>query len=65
MIINVQKPSEYPSCGPNEDLYFESGFCYFPSKLEIEGIDIKLCGWKDMDVSDSLYFMLDIVKEIF
>ena len=29
-----------------------------------EGIKVKLYGWKDMDVPDSLYFMLDIVKEM-
>ena len=65
LIINVQRPGEHPSCGPNEGLDFESGFSYSPSKFEIEGIHVKLCGWKDMDVPDSLYFMLDIVKEMF
>ena len=63
MIINLQRPGEHPYCGPNT-LDKQSGYSYTPSLFSTEGINVKLCGWKDMDVPDSLYFMLDIVKEM-
>ncbi len=63
MIVNLQRPGEHPYCGPNT-LDILSGYSYTPSLFSTEGISVKLCGWKDMDVPDSLYFMLDIVKEM-
>ena len=63
LIINLQRPGEHPYCGPNELDPF-SGFAYNPSFFSSEGIKVKLSGWKDMDVPDSLYFMLDIIKEM-
>ena len=63
LIINVQRPGEHPYCGKNT-LDEQSGFSYTPSLFSSEGIIVKLYGWKDMDVPDSLYFMLDIVKEM-
>ena len=63
MIVNLQRPGEHPYCGPNT-LDILSGYSYTPSLFSTEGINVKLCGWKDMDVPDSLYFMLDIVKEM-
>jgi len=65
LIINVQRAGEHPYCGPNEGLDKESGFTYSPSKFESKGIKVKLCGWQDMGVPESLDFMLDIVKEMY
>ena len=59
----MQRPGEHPYCGPNKLDPF-SGFSYNPSFFTSEGIKVKLCGWKDMDVPDSLYFMLDIIKDM-
>ena len=64
LIVNLQRPGEHPYCGPNA-LDPLSGFSYSPSIFTSEGIKVKLSGWKDMDVPDSLYFMLDIIKEIY
>ena len=63
LIVNLQRPGEHPYCGPNA-LDPVSGYSYSPSIFSSEGIKVKLSGWKDMDVPDSLYFMLDIIKEI-
>jgi hypothetical protein len=65
LIINVQRAGEHPYCGPNNGLDKESGFTYSPSKFESKGIKVKLCGWQDMGVPESLDFMLDIVKEMY
>ncbi len=64
MIVNLQRPGEHPYCGPNA-LEPVSGYSYSPSLFTSEGIEVKLAGWKDMDVPDSLYFMLDIIKDIY
>ena len=64
MIVNLQRPGEHPYCGPNA-LDPLSGYSYSPSLFSSEGIIVKLAGWKDMDVPDSLYFMLDIIKDIY
>ena len=64
LIVNLQRPGEHPYCGPNA-LDPVSGYSYSPSIFSSEGIKVKLSGWKDMDVPDSLYFMLDIIKEIY
>ena len=64
LIVNLQRPGEHPYCGPNA-LDPLSGYSYSPSIFTSEGIKVKLSGWKDMDVPDSLYFMLDIIKEIY
>ncbi len=64
LIVNLQRPGEHPYCGPNA-LDPLSGYSYSPSIFSSEGIKVKLSGWKDMDVPDSLYFMLDIIKEIY
>ena len=64
LIVNLQRPGEHPYCGPNA-LDPLSGYSYSPSVFTSEGIKVKLSGWKDMDVPDSLYFMLDIIKEIY
>lgn len=63
MIINLQREGEHPYCGPNE-LEKESGFTYLPQDFISNGIDVLLCGWKDMQVPDSMYHMLNIVKEM-
>ena len=64
LIVNLQRPGEHPYCGPNA-LDPVSGYSYSPSIFCSEGIKVKLSGWKDMDIPDSLYFMLDIIKEIY
>ena len=63
LIVNLQRPGEHPYCGPNA-LDPLSGYSYSPSIFSSEGIKVRLSGWKDMDVPDSLYFMLDIIKEM-
>ena len=63
LIVNLQRPGEHPYCGPNA-LDPVSGYSYSPSIFSSEGIKVKLSGWKDMDIPDSLYFMSDIIKEI-
>ena len=64
MIVNLQRPGEHPYCGKNA-LDPLSGYSYSPSLFTSEGIVVKLAGWKDMDIPDSLYFMLDIIKDIY
>ena len=64
LIVNLQLPGEHAFCGPIDKLD-ESGFSYSPSLFESEGIHVKLCGWKDMNVPDSLNHMLEIVKEMY
>jgi len=64
MIVNLQRPGEHPYCGKNA-LEPLSGYSYSPSLFSSEGIIVKLAGWKDMDIPDSLYFMLDIIKDIY
>ncbi len=41
-----------------------SGFTYLPEAFTTEGIRVKQCGWKDMNVPDSVDFMIEIVKEM-
>ena len=64
LIVNLQLPGEHSICGPIDKLD-ESGFSYSPSLFESEGIHVLLCGWKDMNVPDSLNHMLNIVKEMY
>lgn len=64
LIINVQREGEHPYCGPNGTLE-SSGYTYFPQEFISNGIDVKLCGWKDMDVPESMTKMLEIVKEMY
>ena len=64
MIVNVQRPGEHPYCGPNGGLDIPSGYTYSPSLFTSEGIKVKLCGWKDMNVPDSFSSMLEIVKDM-
>ena len=63
LIVNLQIPGEHPYCGPNK-LDPLSGYSYNPALFSSEGITVLLNGWKDMDVPDSLFFMLDIVREM-
>ena len=63
LILNLQREGEHPDCGPNKNLE-QSGFSYNPSQFLVEDIKVKLSGWKDMAVPDSVLFMLDIVKEM-
>ncbi len=64
MIVNVQRQGEHPYCGPNKGLEESSGFTYTPETFSAEGIKVRLSGWKDMNVPNSIPFMLDIVKEM-
>ena len=63
LIINLQLPGEHPYCGPNLCLEI-SGFSYNPEIFYVNGIDVKLCGWNDLDVPDTFNYVLDIVKDI-
>ena len=63
LIVNLQLPGEHPYCGP--DSLYESGFSYSPSIFESEDIHVGLYGWKDLEVPDSLYHMLQIVKDMY
>ena len=65
LIVNVQRPGEHPWCGPNNGLDLESGFSYSPSKFESNGIKVALRCWSDLNVPDSLNFMLVTVKLMF
>ena len=62
-IVNLQLPGEHPYCGP--DPLYESGFSYSPSLFESEGIHVGLYGWNDLDVPNSLYHMLQVVKTMY
>jgi len=64
LIINLQREGEHPFCGPNEGLE-PSGYTYNPDKFTYEGIDVLKAGWKDMDVPDSVSFVMKIVQEIY
>lgn len=63
LIVNLQLPGEHPYCGP--DSLDESGFSYSPSIFESEDIHVGLYGWKDLEVPNSLYHMLQIVKDMY
>ena len=63
LIVNLQLPGEHPYCGP--DPLDESGFSYSPSIFESEDIHVGLYGWKDLDVPNSLYHMLQVVKDMY
>ena len=63
LIVNLQLPGEHPYCGP--DSLNESGFSYSPSFFESEGIHVGLYGWKDLDIPNSLYHMLQVVKTMY
>lgn len=65
MIVNVQRQGEHPYCGPNKGLEKMSGFTYLPETFTAEGIRVKQCGWKDMNVPDSVDFMIEIVKDMY
>jgi protein tyrosine phosphatase domain-containing protein 1 len=41
-----------------------SGFTYLPEVFSTEGIRVRQSGWKDMNVPDSINFMVDIVKDM-
>ncbi len=64
LIVNVQRQGEHPYCGPNKGLEEISGFTYKPEDFTTEGIRVRLSGWKDMNVPDSIPFMLEIVKDM-
>ena len=63
LIVNLQLPGEHPYCGP--DPLDESGFSYSPSLFESEGIHVGLYGWKDLDIPNSLFHMLQVVKKMY
>lgn len=63
MIVNLQREGEHPYCGPNEKLEF-TGFSYIPEVFISEGISVMAYGWKDMDVPDSVSWVLKIVKDM-
>ncbi len=60
----MQRQGEHPYCGPNKGLELISGFTYLPESFTTEGIRVRLSGWKDMNVPNSIQFMLDIVKDM-
>lgn len=60
--MNLQREGEHPYCGDKLDL--SSGFSYDPQKFNSEGIRCKNYGWKDMSIPESVYFMLNIVKDM-
>jgi protein tyrosine phosphatase domain-containing protein 1 len=62
--VNVQRQGEHPYCGPNKGLEEISGFTYNPEAFTTEDIRVRLSGWKDMNVPNSIPFMLDIVKDM-
>jgi hypothetical protein len=64
LIVNVQRQGEHPYCGPNNGLEQMSGFTYLPEAFTTEGIRVRQSGWKDMNVPDSIDFMVEIVKDI-
>jgi protein tyrosine phosphatase domain-containing protein 1 len=64
LIVNVQRQGEHPYCGPNKGLEEISGFTYKPEDFTTEGVRVRLSGWKDMNVPDSIPFMLEIVKDM-
>jgi len=64
LIVNVQRQGEHPYCGPNKKLEEISGFTYNPEAFTTEGIRVRLSGWKDMNVPESIPFMVEIVKDM-
>ena len=60
----MQIEGEHAFCGPNGGLEKTSGFAYDPEVFISKNIQCKLCGWEDMEVPDSKYFILDIVKQM-
>jgi hypothetical protein len=58
----LQREGEHPYCGDKLDL--TSGFSYDPQHFICENIKCKNYGWKDMSIPNSVYFMLNIVKDM-
>lgn len=63
LIVNLQREGEHPYCGPNGKLE-NSGFTYIPQDFQSHGIEVLLCGWKDLDVPDGMVHMMNIVKKM-
>lgn len=64
LIVNLQREGEHPYCGPNGKLE-NSGFSYNPQDFQSHGIEVLLCGWKDLDIPDSMLHMMNIVKKMY
>ena len=63
LIVNLQRQGEHPSCGPGE-LDMSSGYSYNPNVFMKEGINVKLAEWREYTSSDSMSYVLDVVKSI-
>ena len=64
LIVNLQREGEHPNCGPNANNLTFSGYSYNPSLFSSNDIMVKLSGWKKMEVSSNMNFMLEIIKKI-
>jgi protein tyrosine phosphatase domain-containing protein 1 len=42
-----------------------SGYTYLPEAFTTEGIRVRQSGWKDMNVPQSIDFMIEIVKDMY
>ena len=66
VIVNTEEKGEHPLCGDSHDDGLDSsGFSYSISLLEKNGIDILLCGWKDLTIPDSFNHLIKIVKKMY
>jgi protein tyrosine phosphatase domain-containing protein 1 len=61
----VQRQGEHPYCGPDKGLEKMSGYSYLPEAFTTEGVRVRQSGWKDMNVPDSIDFMIEIVKDMY
>ena len=66
LIVNCEMKGEHPLCG---DTYKDNldicGFAYSVSLLEKNGIDVLLCGWKDLKIPESFAHLIKIIKKMY
>ena len=66
LIVNTEEKGEHPLCGDCHDDGLDiSGFSYSISLLEKNGIDVLLCGWKDLTIPPSFNHLIKIVKKMY
>lgn len=62
-VFNLQNEGDHPVCGPNK-LIEVSGYSYFSEVFAADNINVYNEGWKELDNTSSIFWMISIVKKI-
>lgn len=66
LIVNCEMKGEHPLCGDTyKDNLDNCGFAYSVPLLEKNGINVLLCGWKDLKIPESFIHLIKIVKKMY